>query len=140
MEEGEFWEYEPQTDTWTQLPSHPGSSRWAPGNFVIDNYVYFMCGESDQQLESDMMRFELEPLNTNTNEVATNSIAVFPNPAKNFIFIQDDITQYSEVRLVNHYGQLVQTVFSNQWLWKRFQVEFITCSFSMRSGCTPRKL
>jgi N-acetylneuraminic acid mutarotase len=114
MEEGEFWEYEPETDTWTQLPSHPGGSRWAPGNFVIDNYVYFMCGESIQQLESDMMRFELEPLNTNTKEVAANSIAVFPNPAKDFIVIQDDITQYAEVRLVNHYGQLVQTIFTNQ--------------------------
>jgi len=114
MEEGEFWEYEPQTDEWIQLTSHPGSSRWAPGNFVIDNHVYFMCGLSDIQLESDMMRFELEPLSTLTNEITAKSITVFPNPAKRFINIVDDITQFSEVRLVNNHSQVVQTVFSNQ--------------------------
>lgn len=114
MEEGEFWEYEPQSDTWTQLPSHPGSSRWAPGNFVIENYVYFMCGLSDIQLESDMMRFELEPLSTATNEIAATSVAVFPNPAKSFIFIDDDITQFSEVRLINANSQIIQKVISNQ--------------------------
>ncbi len=114
MEEGEFWEYEPQSDTWTPLTSHPGRSRWAPGNFVIDNYVYFMCGLSDVQLESDMMRFELEPLATSTNEITASKIGVFPNPAKNFFTILDDITPFSEVRLVNNYGQIVQTIIANQ--------------------------
>ncbi|MDV7402618.1 hypothetical protein RZS08_64950, partial [Arthrospira platensis SPKY1] len=89
MEEGEFWEYDPQSDAWTQLPSHPGSSRWAPGNFVIDNYVYFMCGLSDIQLESDMMRFALEPLSSTKNAIASAPIAVFPNPARSFFSIGD---------------------------------------------------
>ncbi len=114
MEEGEFWEYEPQIDEWTQLTSHPGSSRWAPGNFVIDNYVYFMCGLSDVQLESDMMRFELEPPPTSTTEFTATPISVFPNPARSFITITNDITLFSAIRLVNTYGQLVQTVTSRQ--------------------------
>ena len=115
MEEGEFWEYDPETDEWTQLPSHSGnSSRWAPGNFVIDNYVYFMCGLSSLQLESDMMRFELEPLLTSTDELSQSPIRVFPNPAKNFITIDVDVSQYAEVRLLNGYGQVVRRVTENQ--------------------------
>lgn len=114
MEEGEFWEYDTETDQWTQLTSHPGSSRWAPGNFVIDNYVYFMCGLSSIQLESDMMRFELEPLVTSAFAMDAPSINVFPNPAKGFINIGEDISQFSEIRLVNSYGQFVQSVHTNQ--------------------------
>lgn len=110
MAEGEFWEYEPETDEWTQLTSHPGSSRWAPGNFVIDNYVYFMCGLSNVQLESDMMRFELEPLVTAVSDFTPESIKVFPNPAKSFITIDNEITQFSEIRLLNSQGQIVKIV------------------------------
>ena len=113
MEEGEFWEYEPQTDQWTQLTSHPGSSRWAPGNFVIDNYVYFLGGLSDVQLESDMMRYELEPLSSSTAEVLDAPITIFPNPATSGLTILEDITQFSQIRMVNNYGQTVQTVSSN---------------------------
>lgn len=108
MEEGEFWEYDPQSDEWTQLTSHPGSSRWAPGNFVIENFVYFMCGLSSIQLEYDMMRFELEPLTTAVRHIAAEPIDVFPNPAKGFINIEADITQFSEIRLINSHGQSMQ--------------------------------
>jgi len=45
MEEGEFWEYDPVLDDWTELAPHLGNgSRWAPGNFIIDNTLYFMAG------------------------------------------------------------------------------------------------
>ncbi len=114
MEEGEFWSYEPQSDTWSQLTSHPGSSRWAPGNFIIDNYVYFMCGLSTMQLESDLMRFNLDPLVSTEDEVSTSAIAVYPNPATNFITFADDIRQFADIRLVNSYGQTVKTIVSNQ--------------------------
>ena len=104
------------TDNWTQLLSHPGSSRWAPGNFVIENYVYFLGGLSTIQLEADMMRFELEPLPSSTNEIATTRIAVSPNPASTVVSIlEEDVNQFLEVRLVNNYGQTVQTVVSNQF-------------------------
>lgn len=114
MEEGEFWEYEPLTDTWTQLTSHPGSSRWAPGNFVIDNFVYLLGGLSDVQLESDMWRFELEPIFSSTDESNTSPIAIFPNPVDDILTIDEDLTQYSTVQLVNSFGQAVMKVTSNQ--------------------------
>lgn len=44
MPTGEFWEYSPEDDQWTQLPPHPGFSRWAPSSFVLDHTVYFMNG------------------------------------------------------------------------------------------------
>lgn len=44
MEEGEFWEYDPAFNAWTQLPSHPGKSRWAPASFIIDSVVYLFNG------------------------------------------------------------------------------------------------
>ncbi len=114
MEEGEFWEYEPETDTWTQLTSHPGGSRWAPGNFVIDNYVYFLCGLSIFELESDMMRFQIEPGTTSTSDVITNAIDVYPNPVTDLIMINEDISQFSKILLVNSTGQIIQTVNSNR--------------------------
>jgi N-acetylneuraminic acid mutarotase len=46
MDEGEFWAYNPQSDSWSQWPSHPGMSRWAPASFVIGNDVYLLQGMS----------------------------------------------------------------------------------------------
>ena len=36
----EFWEYDPISDSWVQLPPHPGNSIWAPGSFVIGCNVF----------------------------------------------------------------------------------------------------
>jgi N-acetylneuraminic acid mutarotase len=122
MAEGEFWEYDPALDEWTQLPSHPGSSRWAPGNFVIDNYVYFMCGLSTVRLESDMMRFELSPPLVNTDEVVEDetSIQIFPNPTSSIISFTEDVSQFSEILLVNSIGQVMKRVLTNHINVKEF--------------------
>ncbi len=47
LDSGEFWEYNPLTDSWLQLPSHPGDAIWAPGNFVIGCDVYFLLGQDN---------------------------------------------------------------------------------------------
>jgi len=41
---GELWEYDPTLDAWTQLMSHPGGARWAPGSFVIGCNVFLNSG------------------------------------------------------------------------------------------------
>ena len=46
LNSGEFWEYDPSNDSWTQLPSHPGDAIWAPGNFIIGCDVYFLLGQN----------------------------------------------------------------------------------------------
>ncbi len=111
MEEGEFWEYDPLTDDWFQMPSHPGpSSRWAPGSFVVDNYVYFMCGLSSEQLESDMMRFPLDGAVGITDAGSKAGLSVYPNPVNTTLTIDADLTSFKEMRLVNTYGQVVRQV------------------------------
>ena len=47
LDDGEFWEYNPLTDNWSQLVSHPGDAIWAPGNFVIGCDVYFLLGQNN---------------------------------------------------------------------------------------------
>lgn len=114
MEEGEFWEYDPLTDSWTQLTSHPGpSSRWAPGSFVVDNYVYLMCGLSSATLESDMMRFPLEGAVGVTANIL-EQLSVYPNPANTTLTINADLNTFDEIRILNTYGQAVRQVFTNR--------------------------
>lgn len=82
LEEGEFWEYEPETDSWTQLPSHPGMGRWAPGSFVIDGTVYFLAGQVRSiGLFNDLWSYELEsPTSVENQKVET--LKVYPNPTQ----------------------------------------------------------
>ena len=54
LDTGEFWEYDPDTDTWTELNPHPGSGRWAPGSMVIGNTIYIMGGLSTTTLETSV--------------------------------------------------------------------------------------
>jgi N-acetylneuraminic acid mutarotase len=59
---GEFWCYDPLTDSWKQLDSHPGTSRWAPGSFVIDNKLFFTSGttRNKQAFMRDLFEFQLQ--------------------------------------------------------------------------------
>ena len=52
LSSGEFWEYNPSNDLWTQLNSHPGDAIWAPGNFVIGCDVYFLLGQNNNTFPS----------------------------------------------------------------------------------------
>lgn len=88
--EGEFYQYDPVEDTWSALPSHPGtSSRWAPGSFVIDGYVYFTSGRSnfDPVVEhADLLRFKL-PSSLASVEEGEQLFSVFPNPVSSKLYI-----------------------------------------------------
>ena len=44
LDYGEFWEYNPGMDSWTELAPHPGGARWAPGSFVQGCYAYLTGG------------------------------------------------------------------------------------------------
>lgn len=110
METGEFWQYDPIFDSWVELTPHPGSSRWAPGSFVIDNYVYMIGGLSNVQLESDMLRFDLGTLLSTSQEWNTENLSIYPNPAQDSFTISENINQFTEVLLVDACGKVVQSV------------------------------
>lgn len=86
MASGEFWEYDPDLDEWTELPAHPGSSRWAPGSFVIENKAYLISGESNFGNEKDMWVYDF-PVVAGIEDVSTEEISIYPNPSNGEITI-----------------------------------------------------
>ena len=46
LDDGEFYRYDPSTDTWETFASHSGDGLWAPGAFVIDSMVYVTGGDN----------------------------------------------------------------------------------------------
>ena len=106
MNTGEFWEYNPTSDSWNQLPPHPGISRWAPNSFVIDDVVYFLGGYNRQVgfFPTDVWAYDFSPITVGTNEEAISSLSVFPNPASDYIHITG-IDQPVDVEMYNITGQ-----------------------------------
>ncbi|MDG1433456.1 MAG: T9SS type A sorting domain-containing protein [Saprospiraceae bacterium] len=109
---GSFWEYDPLEDEWNGMPSHPGSSRWAPTSFVIDDYVYFMNGLSLSLVEDlNVYRFYLgegDPP-TSIEELKSDEVIISPNPADNNINIQlaESVSIIENLSLFNLSGQLI---------------------------------
>jgi len=105
---GEFFEYDPLSDSWTELPAHPGTGRWAPGTFLIDNRVYLTGGlDRNGILKKDLWMYELEL--ASSTEKTTNTpltMEVFPNPASEHILLPD-YTMNQRVEVVNLSGTLV---------------------------------
>ena len=83
---GEFWAYEPLTDTWDELPPHPEGSRWAPASFIIDGEVYIINGTSFSEYVTEIYKFDLNPV-LSTHELTNSSISIYPNPAIDIIKI-----------------------------------------------------
>ncbi len=108
MATGEMWRYIPGTDSWTQFTPHPGVSRWAPGSFVINDEVYFFGGLNRQtsQYPTDLWKFDLAAATVSINEERRTELAVFPNPAVDFIQWQGE-QHITNAILYNTIGQKV---------------------------------
>ena len=107
MADGEFWEYDPATNDWTQLAPHLGAgSRWAPGNFVIENTLYFMAGLEDGVLQRDMMTYTFETNTSSTAEQNIKSFDVSPNPSNDYLdFIE--VNTVDQVKIFTAEGKLM---------------------------------
>ena len=86
MQEGEFWEYDPAVDTWTELTPHPGISKWAPGSFLLGDTLYFLAGQNrDQGVNTDdNMAYTFATPTVSIREQKSQNQAVlrlYPNPA-----------------------------------------------------------
>ena len=110
MDEGEFWQYDHDTDMWNQLPPHPGVSRWAPGSLVINDDVYFFGGIDRQALEypRDSWTYSFSPPLANEPEIAP-TIKVFPNPARGYFNWQSD-TRITGISISNTLGQQIRFI------------------------------
>lgn len=108
MTTGEMWRYNPNTDTWLQLTSHPDESRWAPGSFVIDDEVYFFGGQNrfNNTFPNDLWKFDLAAVTVGLEEQVLTNTVVYPNPANEFIFWEND-ESILDVRVYNTLGQMV---------------------------------
>jgi len=113
MEEGEFYEYDPALDTWTELTPHPGTSRWAPASFVIENEVFIVNGQTlvpdlGYQYVDEVYSFQLEePV---SNEDVDFSFEVYPNPATDFLQVDfTGATDDVKVEITDITGQKIHT-------------------------------
>ncbi len=127
LDEGEFWEYDPISDSWKQLISHPGTGRWAPGSFVIDGEVFFFGGTFDSGNEveivlgngdtitipihytSEVWSYDLKDDITNTPEIDRPSIEFYPNPASNNLSIRSP-DMINEILVSSLNGQRVISI------------------------------
>jgi hypothetical protein len=98
MEEGEFWSYDPIADSWAQLPSHPGKSRWAPASFVLDGIVYLYNGTSwfngtGNVYQADAYKFDLDALISSVQKPGrVTNISFYPNPVRSILHIDSGST------------------------------------------------
>lgn len=95
MPTGEFWEYDPDLDSWNELDPHPGISRWAPGSFVIDGAVYFMGGENRQTdvIQNDVWTYQLTFPTSTANAESRHGFKLYPNPARNVVMVESSSNQ-----------------------------------------------
>ena len=108
MEEGEFWEYDPIFDSWTELNPHLGNgSRWAPGNFIIGDTLYFMAGQEADVNTKDMMTYVFETGISSSQDSDIQPLGVFPNPAQNFLELEG-IDKVAQLSIYSADGRLVQ--------------------------------
>lgn len=53
------WEYDPSTDSWTQMDDFPGGERYGGLGFALGNYGYAGCGKDiDKNYMKDIYRFD----------------------------------------------------------------------------------
>jgi hypothetical protein len=80
MPTGEFWEYDPLEDAWTELPPHPGLSRWASASFIIDGWIYMVAGQVYDG-ETSVYRYQLGDTPTGVEDnSATEPLSLRPMP------------------------------------------------------------
>lgn len=107
---GEFWEYDPIADSWTELDPHPGKSKWAPASFSIDDYAYIMTGKFDDDDSNSMYRYKFDaPTSTTSLDKEDNNFNVYPNPFLDKLSIDTKLIAQNRfyVKVYNATGRIV---------------------------------
>lgn len=106
MVTGEFWVYDPVTDTWEELPPHPAGSRWAPSSFIIDGEVYIINGTSFSAYVSEVYKYNLNSVSS-ASEFTNTTINIYPNPVIDIINIDVPGNLNYEANLYDLNGRLM---------------------------------
>lgn len=112
MESGEFWEYDPQANNWTSLTEHPGVSRWAPGSFIIDNYVYLISGTTATSVfgseiySNEVWRYDLGENTVSVDEINADQV-VDVQVNGDFVMLDTDGSEAYQLTIYNVMGQQV---------------------------------
>lgn len=111
MNEGEFWKYDESDDSWTQLPSHPGASRWAPASFILEDHVYIINGTSFGDYQDEVYKYNLSSEPVNVEELDHKILDISPNPFTNNISIRNlsqmESMEQLSIQIVNTLGEIV---------------------------------
>ena len=109
MQTGEFWEYDPEMDTWTELDPHPGISRWAPGSFVINGAVYFLAGQDRpaDAILNDVWAYQLSAPSSTNELVSSKEVQIYPNPTTGILHFKNQLEPNSIISIQTISGQLV---------------------------------
>ncbi len=103
---GEFWEYDPATNSWTSLTPHPGTGRWAPGSFLINGTLYLTsgAGQGNAQIdERDIWKFDMPSFAVSVDDVEKANIKFYPNPATDRLTVSADV-HTAEIEVYSIYG------------------------------------
>lgn len=94
MDTGEFYMYDPELNAWEELTPHPGTSRWAPASFILNDEVYIINGltlvpDLGYRPVDEVYKYPLNPV-SNVVEAEEIDFEIYPNPASGFIHIETD--------------------------------------------------
>ena len=115
MSAGEFWSYDPATNSWTQMPSHPGGSRWAPASFIINGEVYLINGQSFGQYVSQNYKFNLGVFVGENGVNSQQKPLVYPTVFNSLINVQLPAEEMASESTISVYNMNSQKVHSQAY-------------------------
>lgn len=95
---GDFYEYEPGTDTWTQIASLKGQKREAAFAFVINNKAYVGGGLNNDSYTTDF--FEFDPTKLGTTDGPWTSLENTDDDDNNYDEYIAAVQRYDAVTMV----------------------------------------
>jgi N-acetylneuraminic acid mutarotase len=106
MEEGEFWKYDDDNDSWEELTPHPGISKWAPGAMVIHHKLYFVAGQNRQTgVNTNNVWMYDFGIPAGQNKIAKENIEIYPNPVKDQLNVKGESLE--QITIMDLTGKVV---------------------------------
>lgn len=110
----ECWKYNPVSDLWIKLPDFPGTRAPLAGvGFTINGLGYIVCGNGTSECwefapdVNSVKRASLLTSNAAPDLKTNSSLSLFPNPAKDKVYIPAGIVSQS-VTIFNVSGEIMQ--------------------------------